>query len=93
MSIQYKVIDIYKLNINSQLGAARKFYILFLKNKYIHIRKKENGSNQYYEYHFGICSDLSMRTEYFDSDLFRRTVLDRLEITTLYIYIYILVIN
>ena len=89
MWIQYKVIDIYKLNINSQLGAARKFYFLFLKNKYIHIRKKENGSNQYYEYYFGIRFDLSMRTEYFDSDLFRRTVLDRFGITTLYIYIYI----
>ena len=89
MSIQYKVIDIYKLNINSQLGAARKFYFLFLKNKYIHIRKKENGSNQYYEYRFGIRFDLSMGTENFDSDLFRCTVLDRFGITTLYIYIYI----
>ena len=44
-----------------------------------------------YEYHFGVCSNLSIRTEYFGIGLFWRTVLDRFGITT--IYIHILVIN
>ena len=47
--------------------------------------------NHCYEYCFGVYSNLSIRTEYISTGLFWRTVLDRFEITT--IYIHILVIN
>ena len=50
---------------------------------------------QCYEYHLSVRFDLSIKTECFSIGLFRHTVLNRFEITTLYIYIYIyiLVIN